>query len=413
LGGNSSSWRLGLLWLAGISLRITVLAIPPVIPAIHNDLALNEKAVGILTSLPVLLLAAAAVLGSLIIHRLGARRALIIGLWLVALAGAVRGAGPSIPVLFAMTFAMGCGISVCQPALPSLVAQWFKRRIGLATASYSNGLLVGEMVAAGLMLPVVLPLLHGSWELGLAFWSAPVAITAVLVAMFTKHHQPAEARRAGQWWPDWQERQTWHLGLLLGLGQIAYWVPNAFVADYLKAAGHPEYIAASLTSLNAAQIPASLLVAALPGRLIQKRWPMLIDGVLIMVATAGLMSSRPELAAFWAGVLGFAGAFIFVLNLALPPLLAAPEDVHRLSAGIFSISYACAFLGPLVGGAIWDATGRPVTAFVPVIAGAAIMSWLAATVDLTRARGSPRGKPPSPGTSTPGASSGLRTRTSG
>ena len=102
-----------------------------------------------------------------------------------------------------------------------------------------------------------------------------------------------------------------------------------------------------------------------------------------------------------------------MLNLALPPLLAAPEDVHRLSAGIFSISYACAFLGPLVGGAIWDATGRPVTAFVPVIAGAAIMSWLAATVDLTRARGSPRGKPPSPGTSTPGASSGLRTRTSG
>ncbi|MFI5269301.1 MAG: CynX/NimT family MFS transporter, partial [Chloroflexota bacterium] len=344
---DSSSWRLGLLWLAGISLRITVLAIPPIIPAIHSDLALNEKAVGILTSLPVLLLAAAAVLGSLVIHRLGARRALIIGLWLVAAAGAVRGTGPSIAMLFAMTFAMGCGISVCQPALPSLVAQWFRRRIGLATASYSNGLLVGEMLAAGLMLPIVLPLLHGSWELGLAFWSLPVAATAVLVTVFTKHHPPAEAGRAGQWWPDWQDRQTWHLGLLLGLGQVAYWVPNAFVADYLKAAGHPEYIAASLTSLNAAQIPASLLVATLPRLLVQKRWPMLLDGALIVIATAGLMTSGPQLAALWAGLLGFSGAFIFVLNLALPPLLVAAEDVHRLSAGIFSISYTCAFVGPL------------------------------------------------------------------
>src|SRR5690349_21026110 len=69
--GDNKAMRLALLWLAGISLRVTVLAIPPVIPAIHNDMALNEKAVGTLTSLPVLLLAAAAVLGSLVIHRLG------------------------------------------------------------------------------------------------------------------------------------------------------------------------------------------------------------------------------------------------------------------------------------------------------------------------------------------------------
>jgi MFS transporter, CP family, cyanate transporter len=381
---EASSWRLLLLWLAGISLRITVLAIPPVIPAIHDDMALNEKAVGTLTSLPVLLLAAAAVLGSLVIHRLGARRALVIGLWIVALAGAGRGAGPSVGVLFAMTFAMGCGISICQPALPSLVAQWFKRRIGLATASYSNGLLVGEMVAAGLMLPVVLPLLGGSWELGLAFWSLPVAATALLVVWFTEHRQPAEARRSGQWWPDWQVWQTWHLGLLLGLGQIAYWIPNAFIPDYLRAAGRPELIAASLTSLNAAQIPASLLVAALSRHLVQKRWPMIVDGALIIVGAVGLIATGPDLAVYWAGLLGFSGAFIFVLNLALPPLLAQADDVHRLSAGIFSISYTCAFIGPLIGGAIWDASGSPATAFLPAIAGAAMMCWLAATVDLSR-----------------------------
>jgi CP family cyanate transporter-like MFS transporter len=382
--------RLALLWLAGISLRITVLAIPPVLPAIHNDLALNEKAVGVLTGLPILLLAAASVLGSLVIHRIGARRALIGGLWIVALAGAARGLGPATAVLFAMTFVMGCGIAICQPGLPSLVAQWFSARVGLGTATYSNGLLVGEILAAGLTLPVVLPLLGGSWERGIAAWSLPVIATAALLAISTSHTPAADAGRQGQWWPDWQDPQTWRLGFLLGLGQIAYWVPNAFVADYLKSQGHPEYIAAALAALNGGQIPASLLVAAAPGIFVQKRWPMLLDGLLIAGSVIGLVLTGPSLTAMWAALLGFTGAFIFVLNLALPPLLAEPGDVHRLSAGIFSISYTCAFTGPLIGGAIWDATGMPGSAFWPVIAGAVIMSWLASTVDLTRGRTRPR-----------------------
>ncbi len=49
-----------LLWLAGTCLRITVLAIPPVIPQIHADLGLGQAAIGALTSLPVLLFAFAA-----------------------------------------------------------------------------------------------------------------------------------------------------------------------------------------------------------------------------------------------------------------------------------------------------------------------------------------------------------------
>src|SRR5258708_16858823 len=39
------SLRLFLLWLAGIDLRLTILAVPPVLPLIHRDLALHEKSV--------------------------------------------------------------------------------------------------------------------------------------------------------------------------------------------------------------------------------------------------------------------------------------------------------------------------------------------------------------------------------
>ena len=81
--------RLLLLWLGGIDLRLTMLAVPPLIPLIHRELHLDEKAVGALVSLPVLLLAIAAVPGSLLIAKLGVRGALTVGLVFVAVFGAI------------------------------------------------------------------------------------------------------------------------------------------------------------------------------------------------------------------------------------------------------------------------------------------------------------------------------------
>src|SRR4051812_44024483 len=97
-------FRLALLWLAGADLRLTMLAVPPVLPLIHRDLALGEAAVAALTGVPVLLLGLAAVPGSLLIARIGPRRTLIAGLVVIAASSALRGLGPSTAVLFGMTF---------------------------------------------------------------------------------------------------------------------------------------------------------------------------------------------------------------------------------------------------------------------------------------------------------------------
>src|SRR5256885_12909999 len=70
-----------LLWLAGIGLRITILAVPPVIPLIRADLGMSETQVGILTGLPPVLFACTAVLGSLLIARFGALATLLAGLF--------------------------------------------------------------------------------------------------------------------------------------------------------------------------------------------------------------------------------------------------------------------------------------------------------------------------------------------
>ena len=98
---------LTLLWLAGAGLRLTVLAVPPVLPAIHADLNLSETQVGILTGLPPVLFACTAVLGSLLIARLGARMTLIVGLFTTAAGSALRGIAPDIWLLYATTIVTG------------------------------------------------------------------------------------------------------------------------------------------------------------------------------------------------------------------------------------------------------------------------------------------------------------------
>jgi CP family cyanate transporter-like MFS transporter len=65
-------------------------------------------------------------------------------------------------------------------------------------------------------------------------------------------------------------------------------------------------------------------------------------------------------------ILGFSAAAILVLVLALPPLISPADDVHRVSAGMFTISYSCAVVVPVLSGALWDLTGMPAAAFIPM-----------------------------------------------
>jgi MFS transporter, CP family, cyanate transporter len=367
--------RLLLLWLGGIDLRLTMLAVPPLIPLIHRDLHLDEKGVGALVSLPVLLLALASVPGALLIAKLGVRGALIAGLGFVAVFGALRGAG-STSVLFAATFLMGVGVAVTQPAFPSLVREWFPTRIAIATAVYSNGILIGETLPVTLTTPVgVLPLAHGDWRWALALWSILVLASAIGIGIAA----PARVRRPAvpaRWWPSWLEGQALRIGLVIGMASAVYFGANAFIPDYLDQTGRHELITPMLAVLNSAQLLTAPAVA-LWQRLLTGRLGFLGSAGLMAIAQIGIVVTPGPWVVAWAFVLGFATALAFIVTLTLPPRLAAAGDVHRMSAAVFTIQYSTAFVVPLIAGALWDASGLALLAFIPGVAASAVMGWLA------------------------------------
>jgi MFS transporter, CP family, cyanate transporter len=77
---------------------------------------------------------------------------------------------------------------------------------------------------------------------------------------------------------------------------------------------------------------------------------------------------------------------IAIMPPVLPPLLSAPDDVHRMSAAMFTISYPCAVVIPTLAGVAWDATELPAVSFAAIGLCAFAIIALAATIDLTPRR---------------------------
>jgi len=366
---------------------------PPVIPLVHRELRMSETQVGLLVGLPLAMFAVAAVPGSLLIARIGTKLAVVAGMVIAALAGAARGAAYDIWTLYAAAVATGFGVAIMQPSMPTLVREWLPNRIPLGTVVYSGGMLIGASLAPIFTIPYVWPLAGGSWRLDLVLWAVP----AILIAPVFFLLSPAGADRTaaakalpGRWWPDWRNPVIWLIGLALGSNNSPYFATNALLGDYLTTEGRSDLLGPAIGWLNASQIPALLILLFASNRLQRRAWPFVLFGPLMLAAFIVLMVSSSTAGIIGAAaVVGFTGAMTFAPILALPALLSIQGDVPRTAAGMFTVSYSCALVVPTVCGALWDATGRPWTAFLPLCLCAVMLTVLGALVT--------RYKPPTEG----------------
>jgi len=371
-----------LLWLAGVAMRMSILAMPPVIPEVHADLHLSETQVGLLIGLPLAVFAAAAIPGSLLIARVGTRTAAVIGMIIAALAGGARGAAVDVWSLYAAALVTGFGVAIMQPGLPTLVREWLPGRVALGTIAYTGGMLMGTLFATGLTIPFVLPLVGGSWRLDLLAWAVPALLIPPLFYIFSPRddeHATIGNKAGALWWPDFRNPLVWLLGLTFGSNNSPFFGTNAFLGDYLASAGKADLLGPALGWLNGAQIVAPIVLLLLADRMQRRAWPFLLFGPVLLAAFFGLILGHSNLVLIGsAALVGFTTAITLTATLALPPLLCSSADLPRTSAGMFTISYTTAIIIPTVSGALWDWTGKPWTAFVPLCLCAVTLTVLGA-----------------------------------
>lgn len=389
-----------LLILVGINVRSVILAVPPVLPLIKNALGLSYTATGLLTALPTLLMGGAAWFSGLLVERTGGRVAVAVGLALLAFGAIMRAIWPVAFSLYLFTVILSLGIALAQTTVPTLIRRWFPRQIGLVSALFTDGLITGETIGAGFTVPLMFWFLgKNAWAMTFIFWGILVIAALALWLWLAPTSPPARRAPAPETAEGMAVRSAVEAkatprvsttflipGLLLGSGSLMYFGMNGWIATYNQAIHAASYTPLALTTLNALQLPASLGVTFFAQRLAGKRWPFIGAGIVSLIAIIGWVIGPPGLEVAWAALLGASSALVFTLGLALPLLLAGPGQVARLTGLTLTLSYTMAFIGPFIGGGLWDLFGLPPLAFLPVALAAALLLALGAMIPMRHIR---------------------------
>lgn len=372
ISGQTKPWgMLAVLWLVGWTLRVPILAAPPLATRIAESFGLGETAAGALTMLPVVMVAFGAIPAAWVIARFGLRAAIVAGLLIMTGASVARGQVPSAATLFLASAVMGLGVAVFQTALPAATRMWTPTHVALGSVVYLNGMMLGELSGAGLTLPVIMPLAGGDWRLALVLWAIPILLITLLVALVRVPKIPSMTAEAGlpeirldRALPRWDDLHVWQYGLLLASSVVAFYVVNAYSGSLLQTRGEDEAADAFHFAYNAMPLAASFVMLAVPGW-VGSRNPIAVAAVFTAIGLTGFILFDGWVSWVSAMMTGFAATIELILLVSLPPAIATGNAVTRLSAGMTLIGFGLAFVLTLVGGWVADSTGKVETALIP------------------------------------------------
>src|SRR5258708_24699935 len=106
----------------------------------------------------------------------------------------LRALGPSAATLFLFTLLLSLGIALTQTTIPVLIHHWFPSQVGFVAALFGDGLIIGEAVAAGITVPIMLQLAgKDGWTSTFIFWGVPIVVLLILWLWFAPpaHTKPS------------------------------------------------------------------------------------------------------------------------------------------------------------------------------------------------------------------------------
>jgi MFS transporter, CP family, cyanate transporter len=346
--------RVALVVAIGFQLRCVVLAVPPVLPAIRDDLHLSFTAAGALTALPVLCLGAAAVPGAMLVRRLGAR--LVVGIGTAALGvAAVLRLAPPVPVaLFAFSALMALSVAVAQPAMAVIVRTWFPGAIQRASTAFACALGLGGLAGAALSLRVAGVV---GWRGDFVAWGLLAFAVGIAWLVLAPRRAAGGGGQPGGIGTLVRDPAVWHVAAMFGCQSLIFYAAASWIPFQLRGYG-PGYLTVVLLLLNVVNTPVTLVLVALPWPWAHSRLHYGLGGALITIGTGGFALGLTDLAWLWAPVLGIGTAMTFAGTVALPALLAPRGQAAGYSALVLTAGYAISFAGPFLGGVLIDATHR-------------------------------------------------------
>lgn len=370
--------------LVAFNLRPAITSVGPVLDQVRAAFAASAGWVGLLTTVPVLCLAAAGAVAPRLSRGLGLRGAIVVALAAITTGLALRVlGGPAL--MIAATVVATSGVAVAGVLVPVVVRAGFPTRVGLITGLYTAALQAGATL--GFALTPLLSATFGGWRAALAGWAV---LGAVALAGWLACGRPA-APPSGQVRDGDDDRPSllrsplaWTVTAFFGLQAfVAFAVMNWLPLALMDRGVSRTDAGLLLGLLSIVALPVSLLVPPLAGRARgQSGWILALSACgaagltgFLLVPTSGPVQALP-----WVVLLGL-GMSVFSLALTVIALRASSaERTADLSGMAQGVGYVIAGTGPFLVGLLHDTTGGwtvPFAVLLAVVVAQAVTGTLA------------------------------------
>lgn len=367
--------------LAAANLRTAITALAPLLSAIQEDLGVGGTVIGVLGTIPTAMFA----LSAFVLPKLKARFTLseimLIALTLTALGQLTRVAYPSAWVLLGGSFIALFAIGILNSTMPLVVREYFPNHVPGVSITYMLSsqavLAVAPMTALPLMRWALARDLPG-WQTSLGSWALLSAVAALAWAPLLIRRGPnpdvdAPAPNLSQ--PVWRTRVGLGLAFMFGSNSLVAYTLMTFMPQIFMEAGAPTQFAAGALSIwTMLGVPITFLGPYIVGRFRNVYPVVAFAGVAFSASMLGfaycplgrtVIAANDSAAAAgaswmpWAWVvLSAAGTIVFPMAMVLVNVRARTlEGATLLTSFGQGVGYTVASLGPLITGALFDATG--------------------------------------------------------
>lgn len=332
---------LAILFLAA-NLRGPMTSIAPLFGFIQADFQLSDATVGLLTSLPLLVLAVLSSLCAPLARKFGLERMLFIAIFAITLGIFIRSSG-SLAMLYLGTACIGVGIASGNVLLPALVKRDFPQHIAKLTSAYALTMGIAAALVSALMVPLSY-YFSGSWLSALSFANV-IALPALLLWVLqlkgknkqTVNHESSRELRK----PIWRYALSWQVAFFFACNSAAYYTLISWLPAILTSQDYSSSHAGHLHGLmQLASAGAGLLQVLLLHRLKDQRGIAFFTTTIATAAIVGLWL-MPQWAIVWAPLYGFGNGATFILALAFFGLR---TNNMTEAAALSGMAQSCAYL---------------------------------------------------------------------
>ena len=343
--------------LVATNLRAPITSVGSLVSLIKSDLQLNALQSGVITTIPLLCFAIISPLAPKISRKIGIEKTFFYSLIVLFIGIIIRSLNATV-FLFAGTVLLGCAIAISNVLIPGLIKKEFDRRSGLVTGIYSVSMNLCGAIASGISFPLATTVGLG-WAHALQIWVV-LAIIALIgwFPQMKRRDVIAATTQQQERKSLWKSKLAWFVTAFMGLQSLLFYVLVAWLPSILGGLGIAESKAGLFLSIiQITMLPITFVIPIIAEKQKNQRFLVLLTAICLFIGILPIFTGIEWLIIVGMVILGIGSGSVF--SLAMMFFSLRTSNVHEaseLSGMAQSVGYLLASVGPLLVGAIYDAT---------------------------------------------------------